>query len=55
MLRNYIMPNVRVEKERRYGFRRGTAAWTRENVRDLVVSEETRPIAAASGEAMDTS
>ena len=56
MLRNYVMPNVRVEKERRYGFRRGTTAWTRENVRDLIVSEETRPIAAvAGGEAMDTS
>lgn len=56
MLRNYVMPNVRVEKERRYAFRRGTTAWTRENVRDLIVSEETRPIvAAAGGEAMDTS
>jgi len=56
MLRNYVMPNVRVEKERKYGFRRGTTAWTRENVRDLVVSEESRPIAtAAGGEAMDIS
>ena len=56
MLRNYVMPNVRVEKERRYGFRRGTTAWTRENVRDLIVSEETRPIVVAAGaEAMDTS
>ena len=56
MLRNYVMPNVRVEKERRYGFRRGTTAWTRESVRDLIVSEEIRPvIAAAGGEAMDTS
>jgi len=55
MLRNYVMPNVRVEKERRYGFRRGTTAWTRESVRDLIVSEEIRPvIAAAGGEAMDT-
>ncbi|KAF8493789.1 nucleophile aminohydrolase [Russula emetica] len=56
MLRNYVMPNVRVEKERKYGFRRGTTAWTRENVRDLVVSEESRPIVtAAGGEAMDIS
>jgi 20S proteasome subunit beta 2 len=56
MLRNYVMPNVRVEKERKYGFRRGTTAWTREKVRDLVVSEESRPIATAvGGEAMDTS
>ncbi len=56
MLRNYVMPNVRVEKERKYGFRRGTTAWTREKVRDLVVSEEIRPIAVApGGEEMDTS
>lgn len=56
MLRNYVMPNVRVEKERKYGFRRGTTAWTRENVRDLIVGEEIRPIAvAAGGEEMDTS
>jgi hypothetical protein len=56
MLRNYVMPNVRVEKERKYGFRRGTTAWTRENVRDLVVSEESRPIGTTAGiEAMDIS
>lgn len=56
MLRNYVMPNVRVEKERKYGFRRGTTAWTRENIRDLVVSEESRPITTAvGGEAMDIS
>ncbi|KAH9014572.1 nucleophile aminohydrolase [Lactarius deliciosus] len=56
MLRNYVMPNVRVEKERTYGFRRGTTAWTREKVRDLIVSEEIRPIAViAGGEEMDTS
>ncbi|KAH9056608.1 nucleophile aminohydrolase [Lactarius vividus] len=56
MLRNYVMPNVRVEKERKYGFRRGTTAWTREKVQDLIVSEEIRPIAViAGGEEMDTS
>jgi len=56
MLRNYVMPNVRVEKERKYGFRRGTTAWTREKVRDLIVSEDIRPIAVtAGGEEMDTS
>jgi len=56
MLRNYVMPNVRVEKERKYGFRRGTTAWTREKVRDLIVSEEIRPIPVAiGGEEMDTS
>ncbi|KAI0259479.1 nucleophile aminohydrolase [Gloeopeniophorella convolvens] len=52
MLRNYVTPNVRVEKERTYGFRRGTTAWTREKVHSLIVSEEVRPVAA---EAMDTS
>jgi 20S proteasome subunit beta 2 len=56
MLRNYVMPNVRVEKERQYGFRRGTTAWTREQVRDMVVSEDIKPTVVASGsEAMDTS
>jgi len=50
------MPNVRVEKERKYGFRRGTTAWTREKVRDLVVSEEIKSIAITAGsEEMDTS
>jgi 20S proteasome subunit beta 2 len=56
MLRNYVMPNVRVEKERRYGFRRGTTAWTREQVRDMVVSEDIKPTVVPVGaEAMDTS
>ncbi|KAI9447075.1 nucleophile aminohydrolase [Russula earlei] len=56
MLRNHVMPNVRVQKEGRYGFRRGTTAWTRESVRDLVVSDESRLIAGTvGGEAMDTS
>jgi len=56
MLRNYVTPNVRVKKERKYGFRRGTTAWTREKVRDLIVSEEIRPIPVATGgEEMDTS
>ena len=56
MLRNYVMPNVRVEKERQYGFRRGTTDWSREKVRDLIVSEEIRPIPVATGgEEMDTS
>ncbi|KAI0300064.1 nucleophile aminohydrolase [Multifurca ochricompacta] len=56
MLRNYVMPNVRVEKERKYGFRQGTTAWTREKVREMIVSEEIRPRAVApGGEAMDTS
>ncbi|KAJ7070317.1 20S proteasome subunit [Mycena belliarum] len=51
MLRNVEMPNVRVQKERQYGFRRGTTAWKTENVRSLVVSEE---ITLIGGDEMDT-
>ena len=57
MLRNYVRPNERVQKERSYGFRRGTTAWKREEIHKMVVEEDitvTGP-AAASGEAMDTS
>ncbi|KAI0338176.1 20S proteasome subunit [Trametopsis cervina] len=53
MLRNFVKPNERVEKERRYNFRRGTTAFKDEKVRKWVVEEEeVRPI---GGEAMDTS
>ena len=56
MLRNYIKPNERVQKEKRYNFRRGTTAWTKEKVRSLIVSEEILPITAnVAAEAMDTS
>ncbi|KZV65643.1 proteasome subunit [Peniophora sp. CONT] len=56
MLRGYIKPNERVEKEKRYNFRRGTTAWTKEKVRSLIVSEEILPITSnAAAEAMDTS
>ena len=51
MLRNVEMPNERVQKERKYGFRRGTTAWKTENVRSLIISEETTLV---GGEAMDT-
>ncbi|KAG9218235.1 hypothetical protein CCMSSC00406_0005916 [Pleurotus cornucopiae] len=51
MLRNYVKPNERVEKELRYVFRRGTTAFKKESVRNLIVSEEVRPI---GGDAMDT-
>ncbi|KAK0211473.1 20S proteasome subunit [Armillaria fumosa] len=51
MLRNVEMPNQRVEKERQYGFRRGTTAWKRETVKSLIVDEE---ITHVVGEAMDT-
>lgn len=56
MLRNYEMPNERGEKTRQYKFRRGTTAWTKEDVRSLVVSETTTPVAAPlAAEAMDIS
>lgn len=51
MLRNVEMPNERVQKERKYGFRRGTTAWKTENVRDLIISEE---MTFVGGDAMDT-
>ena len=51
MLRNFVKPNERVEKERRYVFRRGTTAWKSESIRSLIVSEEV----THTGEAMDTS
>ncbi|PCH34724.1 proteasome subunit [Wolfiporia cocos MD-104 SS10] len=51
MLRNFVKPNERVQKERSYGFRRGTTAWKSEEVRQLVVEEEI----THTGEAMDTS
>lgn len=52
MLRNFVKPNERVEKERRYVFRRGTTAYKSETIRSLVVSEEVTPVVQA--EAMDT-
>lgn len=52
MLRNVEMPNQRVQKERQYGFRRGTTAWKTESVRNLIISEETTLVGA---DAMDTS
>ncbi|KAG6883378.1 Proteasome subunit beta type-7 [Termitomyces sp. T159_Od127] len=51
-LRNVEMPNVRVQKERTYTFRKGTTAWTKESVRNLVVSEQVNPVGPA--DAMDT-
>ncbi|KAI0027971.1 20S proteasome subunit [Vararia minispora EC-137] len=52
MLRNYIMPNERVQKEKTYGFRRGTTAWTAEKIRSLIINEEVTQV---GNEAMDTS
>ncbi|KAL6303687.1 proteasome subunit [Sparassis latifolia] len=50
MLRNYVKPNERVQKEKSYGFRRGTTAWKSEDVRSLVVSEDVIRVS----DAMDT-
>lgn len=50
MLRNVDMPNQRVQKERDYKFRRGTTAWTKEDVRKFVVEETV-----TSTDEMDTS
>lgn len=40
MLRNYVRPNERVEKEINYTFRRGTTAVKFQQVRKFVVAEE---------------
>ena len=52
MLRNFVKPNERVEKERKYIFRRGTTAWKSESIRNLIVDEQVTPVV---GEAMDVS
>lgn len=54
MLRNVEMPNQRVQKERDYKFRRGTTAWTKEDVRKLVVEEQVTTLTGTDDE-MDTS
>ncbi|EAU81477.1 proteasome subunit [Coprinopsis cinerea okayama7 len=53
MLRNVEMPNVRVQKERDYKFRRGTTAWKKEDIRKLVIDEQVTALGA--GDEMDTS
>lgn len=58
MLRNFVKPNERVQKERTYKFRRGTTEWKKEEIRELVVEEDITYVAGgrgAEGEAMDTS
>ena len=58
MLRNYVRPNERVQKENTYKFRRGTTAWTKEDVRNFVTDELVVPLppaVSAGGDAMDTS
>jgi 20S proteasome subunit beta 2 len=57
MLRNYLKPNEKVEKERRYKFERGTTDWQKgkEKIRSFIVHEQVRPIGASGEDAMDTS
>ncbi|KAH8105468.1 20S proteasome subunit [Cristinia sonorae] len=50
-LRGFVKPNERVEKERRYVFKRGTTAWKKEEIKNLVVSETV----VGHGEQMDVS
>ncbi|KAI0076640.1 N-terminal nucleophile aminohydrolase [Panus rudis PR-1116 ss-1] len=53
MLRNFVRPNERVQKERSYKFARGTTAWKKEDIRSLIVSEDV--VTREGGEEMDTS
>lgn len=53
MLWNLVKPNERVEKERRYVFRRGTTAFKDEKVKRWVMDEEE--VTPVGGEEMDTS
>lgn len=39
--------NERGVKSRDYKFRRGTTAWTKENIRDLIVSDDVKVTAGA--------
>ncbi|KDE05115.1 proteasome subunit beta type-7 [Microbotryum lychnidis-dioicae p1A1 Lamole] len=45
MLRNYRMPNQKVDKERSYKWRRGTTAYTKEEVKYHLVKEEVTIVA----------
>jgi 20S proteasome subunit beta 2 len=50
MLRNFVKPNKRVTKERTDDFCRGTTAFTKEEIRNLVVHKE---IIGVCDDAMD--
>ena len=69
MLRNYRKPNERAQKEQSYKFARGTTAFTKEEIYNMIVKEgthlrpltldvlgldNTTPDATATTEAMDT-
>ena len=51
MLRNFVKPNERAQKERVYRFRKGTTDWKGEKIRSLVSDEE---VVVLGGDAMDT-
>lgn len=55
MLRNFVKPNERAQKENTYVFRRGTTAFKTENIRNLIVDEDIREVGVVGGDAMDTS
>ncbi|KAN0062869.1 proteasome core particle subunit beta 2 [Thecaphora frezii] len=61
-LRNYQTPNERVQKEQRYGFKKGTTAFTKEAIYSMIQKEDvlevgkTAPVPTSAGEErMDTS
>ena len=61
-LRNFEMPNQRVKKEQRYAFAKGTTAFTKEQIYDMIrkedvleIGNETLVPSAGGEERMDTS
>lgn len=57
-LRNYQKPNQRGQKEQSYLFPKGTTAFTKQEVYDMVVREDALLVgggAPSTGEKMDTS
>ncbi|SJX65589.1 probable 20S proteasome beta2 subunit [Sporisorium reilianum f. sp. reilianum] len=61
-LRNYETPNERVQKEQRYQFAKGTTAWTKQQIYDMIRKEDVldigkdAPVPVSAGdETMDTS
>lgn len=54
MLRNYVMPNERAQKENTYKFRRGTTAIKSESIRRFVVSEQVTPVGGGDAMVVDT-
>lgn len=58
MLRNYLKPNERAQKQQRYGFARGTTGFTREQIYSMIKQEDVLEVGKPTpveGETMDTS